>query len=102
MEYDLLIVGGGAAGMSCALVVGSGLEKEFAKDKKVGSLMHQKTSDLQNALFNNVLGLPPATKGIDILKQGPEQLEELYPNYSDKDIANLLIHNLNVTIKQIN
>jgi len=79
MEYDLLIVGGGAAGMSCALVVGSGLEKEFAKDKKVGILMHQKTSDLQNALFNNVLGLPPATKGIDILKQGPEQLEELYP-----------------------
>ena len=59
MEYDLLIVGGGAAGMSCALVVGSGLEKEFAKDKKVGILMHQKTSDLQNALFNNVLGFPP-------------------------------------------
>ena len=65
--------------MSCALVVGSALEKECVKDKKVGIIMHQKTSDLQTALFNNVLGLQPGTKGMDVLKQGPKQLEDLYP-----------------------
>ncbi|WBL25905.1 FAD-dependent oxidoreductase [Zunongwangia sp. HGR-M22] len=79
MEYDLLIVGGGAAAMSCALVIGSALEKEYAKDKKIGIVLHQKSSDLQNALFNNVLGLKPGTEGRALLEEGPRQLEELYP-----------------------
>lgn len=79
MEFDVLIIGGGAAGMSCALVLGSALDKEFAADKKVGIIMHQKTSHLQTALFNNVLGVPPGTPGALILERGPEQLEALYP-----------------------
>lgn len=79
MEFDVLIIGGGAAGMSCALILGSALDKEFAKDKKVGIIMHQKTSHLQTALFNNVLGVPPGTPGDMILKEGPKQLEKLYP-----------------------
>ena len=50
---DTLIIGGGAAGLSCALVLGSGLKKPFAEGKKVSIITHQKTSHLQNALFNN-------------------------------------------------
>ena len=82
MDYDLLIIGGGAAGMSCALVVGSGLSKPFGKDKHVGIIMHQKASHLQSALFNNVLGVTPGTSGKDILEAGPKHLEEVYPEVS--------------------
>ena len=64
---DTIIIGGGAAGMSCALVLGSGLKKPFAEGKKVAIIMHQKASHLQTALFNNVLGLQPGTLGKDIL-----------------------------------
>ncbi len=76
---DTLIIGGGAAGLSCALVLGSGLSKPFAKDKHVAIITHQKTSHLQNALFNNALGLAPGTLGKDILSQGKQQLADLYP-----------------------
>ncbi len=76
---DTLIIGGGAAGLSCALVLGSALKKGFAKEKKVGIITHQKTSHLQNALFNNVLGLKPGTKGASILIEGKTQLKTLYP-----------------------
>ena len=79
MDFDVLIVGGGAAGMSCALILGSAQKKSYAKNRKVGIILHQKTSDLQNALFNNVLGLPAGTKGIALLKDGPKQLKKLYP-----------------------
>jgi len=78
--YDALIIGGGAAGMSCALVLGSAKSKPFGEDKRIGVVMHQKTSHLQNALFNNVLGLKPGTLGADILNDGKAQLKELYPH----------------------
>lgn len=77
--FDLLIIGGGASGMSCALIIGSALEKPFAKGKKAGLIIHQKASHLQNALFNNVLGLQPGTLGETILKSGKQQLTDLYP-----------------------
>ena len=67
MDYDVLIIGGGAAGMSCALVLGSAKNKPYAKDKSIGIILHQKASALQTGLFNNVLGLHPGTTGIDIL-----------------------------------
>lgn len=79
MIFDVLIIGGGAAGMSCALVIGSGLKKSFGENKKAGIVMHQKASHLQSALFNNVLGLTPGTSGGDILAAGPEHLAESYP-----------------------
>ncbi|MBC3846024.1 NAD(P)/FAD-dependent oxidoreductase [Winogradskyella echinorum] len=80
MTLDVLIIGGGAAGMSCALVLGSAKDKEFAKNKEIAIITHQKTSHLQNALFNNVLGLTPGTLGAEILKNGKQQLNDLYPH----------------------
>lgn len=79
MDFDALVIGGGAAGMSCALVLGSGLKKPFSEGKKVGIIMHQKASQLQTALFNNVLGIQPGTAGKDILSAGAEQLAQQYP-----------------------
>jgi len=77
--FDVLVVGGGAAGMSCALVLGSAKSKPFAKDKHIGIIMHQRASHLQTALFNNVLGLAPGTTGASILEDGKNQLSQLYP-----------------------
>ena len=78
MVFDALIVGGGVAGMQCALVLGSAKEKPFAADKKIGIIINQKSSHLQNALFNNVLGLNIGTLGKDILENGKKQLSKMY------------------------
>ena len=78
--FDVLVIGGGAAGMSCALVLGSAKSKPFAHDKRIGIMMHQRASHLQTALFNNVLGLAPGTTGASILQDGKIQLSQLYPH----------------------
>ena len=83
--FDALIIGGGAAGMSCALVLGSAKDKLFAQDKSIGIITHQKTSHLQTALFNNVLGLNPGTTGASILRKGKKQLATLYPQVEQID-----------------
>lgn len=79
MVFDVLILGGGVAGMSCALLLGSARQKPFAKDKKIGVVLHQKSSALDGAIFNNVLGIKPATKGTDILREGKDHLISTYP-----------------------
>jgi len=76
--FDALIIGGGASGLSCALVLGSAKDKAFANNKKIGIITHQKTSHLQEALFNNVLGVPSGTTGKSILTSGLEKLYALY------------------------
>lgn len=78
--FDALIIGGGAAGMSCALVLGSAKNKPYAEHKHIGIIAHQRTSHLQSALFNNVLGLAPDTTGQSILESGIKQLTDLYPH----------------------
>lgn len=90
MMFDALIIGGGAAGMSCALVLGSAKNKVFAADKHVGIITHQKTSHLQTALFNNVLGLKPGTTGTSILESGKKQLATLYPHVVQIDNEKVL------------
>lgn len=80
MDFDALIVGGGAAGLSCALVLGSALSKPYCENKKVGLIAHQRASHLSSALLNNALGIPPGTAGKDVLNSGMQQLQELYPD----------------------
>ena len=76
--FDVLIIGGGVSGMSCALVLGSAHQKAFARDKKIGILTHQKASSLQDALFNNAYGIPSGKLGSELLTESVAQLQDLY------------------------
>ena len=77
---DVLIIGGGVSGVSCALVLGSAKNKSFVSDKKIAIISHQKTSSLQEALFNNAYGIAPGKLGSELLSESLEQLENLYPH----------------------
>ncbi len=78
--FDVLIIGGGVSGVSAALVLGSARNKAFAADKKIGIIAHQKTSSLQEALFNNAYGIPAGKLGSDLLIESTAQLASLYPH----------------------
>lgn len=78
--YDVLIIGGGVSGMSCALILGSAHNKPFVTDKKIGIIAHQKSSSLQDALFNNAYGIPAGKLGAELLTESVNHLEELYPH----------------------
>jgi thioredoxin reductase len=82
---DVMIIGGGVSGMSCALVLGSAYKKSFAADKKIAIVTHQKTSSLQEALFNNAYGIAPGKLGADLLTESIEQLSQLYPHVMQID-----------------
>lgn len=90
MIFDCLIIGGGVSGMQCALVLGSAKNKPFSADKNIGIIAHQRASHLENALFNNVLGLTEKTLGKNILTSGKEQLKALYPHISQIDNEKVL------------
>ena len=78
--FDVLIIGGSAAGLSCALILGSAVKKPFAENKKIGIVTHQKSAGLQEALLNNVLGFKKGTRGEQVLLDGLKQLSDLYPH----------------------
>jgi len=65
--------------MSCALILGSAIQKNVVPNKKVGIIVHQKVSHLNSALLNNALGIVPGTSGKQILEEGVLHLEEQYP-----------------------
>jgi thioredoxin reductase len=77
--FDVLIIGGGVAGVSAALIFGSAKEKSFMANKQIGIIAHQKASSLQNALFNNAYGIAPGTLGRNLLNSSLEHLQNLYP-----------------------
>ena len=80
--FDVLIIGGGVSGVSCALVLGSAHKKAYASDKKIGIFTHQKTTNLQEALFNNAYGIAPGKLGSELMIESLQQLTALYPHVS--------------------
>lgn len=78
--YDVLIIGGGVSGMSCALILGSAHNKPFVTDKKIGIIAHQKASSLQDALFNNAYGIQAGKLGAELLTESVDHLNQLYPH----------------------
>lgn len=78
--YDVLIIGGGVSGVSCALVLGSAQKKWFMTDKKIGIIAHQKSSALQDGVYNNAYGIPAGKLGSELLTESTQQLQDLYPH----------------------
>ena len=78
--FDVLIIGGGVSGMSCALVLGSAKNKSFVTNKSIGIITHQKNSNLQEALINNAYGIPAGKLGADLLSESVQHLTENYPH----------------------
>jgi len=78
--FDVLIIGGGVSGISCAMVLGSAKNKAFVTDKKIGIFTHQKTSALQEALFNNAYGIAPGKLGSELLTETIDNLTNTYPH----------------------
>ena len=77
---DVLIIGAGVSGVSCALILGSAQNKPFAMDKKIAIVAHQKASSLQNAIFNNAYGIPAGKLGSELLDESLEHLTNSYPH----------------------
>ena len=77
---DVLIIGAGVSGVSCALILGSAQNKPFAMDKKIAIVAHQKASSLQNAIFNNAYGIPAGKLGSELLEESLEHLSKIYPH----------------------
>jgi thioredoxin reductase len=77
---DVLIIGAGVSGVSCALILGSAQNKPFAMDKKIAIVAHQKASSLQNAIFNNAYGISAGKLGSEVLDESLEHLTNSYPH----------------------
>lgn len=77
---DVIIIGGGVSGMSCAMVLGSAHGKAYAKDKLVAIIAHQNASSLQDAIFYNAYGVPSGKLGADLLEESTAHVQNVYPH----------------------
>lgn len=78
--FDVLIIGGGVSGVSCALITSSAHNRPYAEGKRVGIFTHQKASALQDAVFYNAYGIAPGTLGKDLMDFSLEHLANQYPH----------------------
>lgn len=76
MRYDVVIVGGGPAGLACALTLASsqGRGWQWAEGKKF-LVIDNGRSDLNKAMLNNVPGVPIGTLGPELLQKIKEQIK---------------------------
>jgi len=66
--YDVIIIGGGVSGLSCAITLGSAKDKvETASDKNI-LVIDAGKSHLNMAELYNVAGISEGTKGPELLK----------------------------------
>ncbi len=72
---DVLIIGGGAGGLSCAITLASAQKKKWFEDRRI-VVVDDGTSDLKKARLFNVPGVTPGTLGSDLLSELEQQLSQ--------------------------
>ncbi|EDP73072.1 NAD(P)/FAD-dependent oxidoreductase [Hydrogenivirga sp. 128-5-R1-1] len=73
-KYDVIIIGGGPAGLSCVITLASANDRfDFTKNRKYLVIDNNGGSDLLKAEINNVAGIPEGTLGKDLLEQVKNQ-----------------------------
>ena len=77
MRYDVIIIGGGASGLSCALTLASaqGRGWEWVENRRY-LVLDTGRSDMNRALFKNVPGVPGGTLGKELIDRIKEQIKE--------------------------
>lgn len=71
---DVVIIGGGVAGISCAILIASAIEKEeYAHDKKI-VLINYGNSDTKRAVLNNAIGFPIGIFGKEVMDNAIKQV----------------------------
>jgi thioredoxin reductase len=91
MIYDVLIVGGGAAGYGCALTLSSVEDtQEWAKDKKYLIIDNGK-SDIEKASFFNVPGVDFGIGGDSLLNKMQKQLQNFNSCETTNDTVTQII-----------
>jgi thioredoxin reductase len=79
--FDVLIIGAGVSGVSCAFGIGFCSKQSLLQsDKKIGIIAHQKASSLQNAIFNNAYGIPAGKLGSELLAESLAHFNATYPH----------------------
>jgi len=98
--YDVVIIGGGAAGIGCGITLASANNKfDWAKDKKY-LLLDDGKSDLKKAALFNVPGFDYGISGANALKQMQDHLK-FFPAIEQKEekVISITGNRGNFTIK---
>ena len=82
-KYDVIIVGGGAAGLSCALTLASANGRFPWSENRKYLVIDNDSSDLLKAMLNNVPGVEQGTLGRELIEKIKKQIQ----SYGNVDIV---------------